>query len=142
MEDYATKLRASLQDSKLVPGSASPLIPEDFTPSTKVDVSFGAKGVDLGNFFRSGECKQPPGISFPVEQNGPQDRSYALILTDPDAPTPDDPKFAFWRHWVVADLKSGDSADKTTRELTAFLGPSPKDEYVSPPVGSPLLNKD
>lgn len=53
------------------------------------------------------------------------------MLIDPDAPTPEDPKFAFWRHWVVSGLKPGAAATGTT--LTEFLGPGPKPEYVLPP---------
>jgi phosphatidylethanolamine-binding protein len=57
-----------------------------------------------------------------------------LLLVDPDAPTPDDPKFAFWRHWVVSRLKPLTSATGIVAEgkppLTEYLGPGPKDEYV------------
>lgn len=55
------------------------------------------------------------------------------MLIDPDAPTPDDPKFAFWRHWVVSDLTSADVDGKI---LTEYLSPGPKPEYVLP---RPLL---
>ena len=30
-----------------------------------------------------------------------KEKSYTLVLTDPDAPSRKDPKFAQWRHWVV-----------------------------------------
>lgn len=128
-EQYATIFRRSLSEAKLVPGAASSLTGESFTPSTRLNVSFGGKDVNLGNFFRASECKQPPSFSFAPEDGSAA--SYALILTDPDAPTPDDPKFAFWRHWVLAGLLP--SADKqvavtTDNVLTDYLGPGPKDE--------------
>lgn len=70
--------------------------------------------------------------------------AYLLLLTDPDAPTPDDPKFAFWRHWVLPGLQplSGDSGivGETKPALTEYLGPGPKDEYVlmrPPPLPLP-----
>lgn len=49
---------------------------------------------------------------------------------DPDAPTPDDPKFAFWRHWVVPGLQAlnGEVVAQTKPALTEYLGPGPKDE--------------
>lgn len=54
------------------------------------------------------------------------------MLVDPDAPTPDDPKFAFWRHWVVTGLQplSGDSGQvaETKPPITKYLAPGPKDE--------------
>jgi|TARA_R110002003_G_scaffold3_35_gene257 phosphatidylethanolamine-binding protein (PEBP) family uncharacterized protein len=54
------------------------------------------------------------------------------MLIDPDAPTPDDPKFAYWRHWVVTSISSAELdasnilASGTT--LTPYLAPGPKDE--------------
>lgn len=56
-------------------------------------------------------------------------QQYTLLLVDPDAPTPDEPKFAYWRHWVVSGLMPGrESGSK--KVLTEYLGPGPKDEYV------------
>ncbi|OTB17231.1 hypothetical protein K445DRAFT_348696 [Daldinia sp. EC12] len=126
LADHATALKSSLASANLVPGPASALIPADFAPTTRLTVSFGDKAVDLGTFFRSGECKQAPQISFSVEKDG-GDASYLFILTDPDAPTPDDPKFAFWRHYVVSGLKpEGKGGEAKT--LTEYLGPGPKDD--------------
>ena len=54
-----------------------------------------------------------------------------LLLVDPDAPTPDDPKFAFWRHWVLSGLQplsGGNQVAQTKPALTEYLGPGPKDE--------------
>jgi phosphatidylethanolamine-binding protein (PEBP) family uncharacterized protein len=60
------------------------------------------------------------------------------MLIDPDAPTPEDPKFAYWRHWVVVNMPfPSDAAESepesrcvTTRgkTLTQYLAPGPKDE--------------
>jgi phosphatidylethanolamine-binding protein (PEBP) family uncharacterized protein len=63
------------------------------------------------------------------QDNAPESSSYTVLLVDPDAPTPDDPKFAYWRHWVVSGLKPSESAEG--KVLTEYLGPGPKDEYVS-----------
>jgi len=42
---------------------------------------------------------------------------------DPDAPTPEDPKFAYWRQWVLTGLPN------TSKEaVTEYLGPGAKDE--------------
>ncbi|RYC62039.1 hypothetical protein CHU98_g4166 [Xylaria longipes] len=131
LDDHSVVLIASLAKANLVPGSAADLIPEGFRPTTKLNVSFGEKAVELGTFLRAGECKQAPTITFAPETGAPENASYSFILTDPDAPTPDDPKFAFWRHWVLSGLRpeSVDAA-ATSSELTAYLGPGPKDEYL------------
>lgn len=93
--DHAAALATSLTEADLVPGPASGLIPPDFKPTTHLAVTFGDKSAEVGTFFRAGECKQNPHILFGPELEAPTDSSYTLILTDPDAPTPDDPKFAF-----------------------------------------------
>lgn len=129
LADHATALTTSLAKANLVPGSAAGLIPADFRPTTKLDVRFGGKAVELGTFFRAAECKEAPALVFAAEADAEENASYTFILTDPDAPTPDDPKFAFWRHWVVSGLRPhGVDAAATASELTAYLGPGPKDE--------------
>jgi len=54
------------------------------------------------------------------------------MLIDPDAPTPDDPKFSYWRHWIVTNIASADldASDivKSGKTLTQYLAPGPKDE--------------
>ncbi|OTA68600.1 PEBP-like protein [Hypoxylon sp. EC38] len=133
LPDHASALPSSLSAANLVPGPAAGLIPASFKPTTKLTVSFGDKAVDLGTFFRASECKQAPLLSFSpevAEAQAPPDASYTFILTDPDAPTPDDPKFAFWRHWVVGGLKpgAGDAVVQGGKTLTEYLGPGPKDD--------------
>ncbi|EFQ36187.1 phosphatidylethanolamine-binding protein [Colletotrichum graminicola] len=132
LSDHAQKLTSSLEQAKLVPGAAGALIPEGFEPTTKLEVSFAGKAVDAGNFFRAGECKVAPSVSFAGEAGAPAGACYTLFLTDPDAPTPDNPQFAFWRHWVVPGLQplSGDGGVVAQGKpaLTEFLGPGPKDD--------------
>ncbi|KAI1772625.1 PEBP-like protein [Hypoxylon cercidicola] len=129
LADLALALNTSLSDAGLVPGPASALIPEGFQPTTRVAVAFGDKAADLGTFFRARECAGAPRVSVPPElaseSESGSDLSYTLILADPDAPTPDDPKYAFWRHYVVGGLKPESGQG---RVLTAYLGPGPKDD--------------
>lgn len=65
---------------------------------------------------------------IPVKDGASADQTYTLLLVDPDAPTPDEPKFAWWRHWVLSGLKPGTPAEQTNDALTAYLSPGPKDE--------------
>jgi hypothetical protein len=143
----SNKLSSSLAEAKLVPGVAASLIPEDFKPTTDLRVSFDGKDVEMGNLLRASECKRSPSIQFAqevscrkqvrntltdeVQADAPGDATYMLLLVDPDAPTPDDPKFAFWRHWVLPGLRplsSGDAVAQVQPALTEYLGPGPKDE--------------
>ncbi|GMG36746.1 unnamed protein product [Aspergillus oryzae] len=118
-ENQVVNLIPSLRQAGLFPSSA-PLIPEDFTPTTELQVAFGEKSVSLGNLFRVSD--------FNVQKRDLESpEKYTLLLIDPDAPTPDDPKFAYWRHWVVSGLQPS-GAPETVQTLTEYLGPGPKDE--------------
>ncbi|KAL7793046.1 phosphatidylethanolamine-binding protein [Trichoderma ceciliae] len=133
LDAFAQALSTSLAEAKLVPGSAAALIPRDFKPTTRLSISFGGRHVELGTLFRVNECKLAPFVSFEAEAgDSSEDKSYMLLLVDPDAPTPDDPKFAFWRHWVLPGLKPLAAADGVVAQakpvLTEYLAPGPKDE--------------
>ncbi|KAH0491124.1 hypothetical protein TgHK011_002567 [Trichoderma gracile] len=134
LDALSQTLSASLSAANLVPGPAEGLIPRNFKPTTRLSISFDGKDVELGNLFRVNEVKLAPFVSFEAEPNAPEDASYMLLLVDPDAPTPDDPKFAFWRHWVLPGLKplAGSGAHgvvaQTKPVLTEYLAPGPKDE--------------
>ncbi|KAI5459350.1 phosphatidylethanolamine-binding protein [Mariannaea sp. PMI_226] len=137
LEDLEKAILHSLEQAGLVPGSASALIPHIFKPSTELKVSFGGKEVALGNFFRPHECRSAPTISFGPEADPAvnNDTSYLIMLIDPDAPTPEDPKFAFWRHWIQPGFRpsNGEAPSTTTAQpaLTEYFGPAPPD-YSKP----------
>jgi hypothetical protein len=131
LADHQAAVTTSLAQANLVPGSAVGLTPDGFRPTTKINVAFGGKAVELGTFLRAGECKQPPTLTFDAEAEAPENASYSFILTDPDAPTPDDPKFAFRRHWVLSGLRPRSEdveALVPPVALTEYFAPGPKDE--------------
>lgn len=66
---YAEALAQSLAKANLVPGSAAGVIPAHFEPNIKLEVSYNDKDVDLGNFFRAGECQTAPTVRFHPEVN-------------------------------------------------------------------------
>ncbi len=126
----ATSLLASLQTANLLP---SPLIPKDFTPTIHLSIAFPTKPISNGTLVRVHEVQSAPTVSLSSipspndtqnQQDQKQQQRFTLMLLDPDAPTPDDPKFAYWRHWVVANLSLAGGG----RTLTEYLAPGPKDE--------------
>ncbi|KAJ4345483.1 uncharacterized protein N0V89_011615 [Didymosphaeria variabile] len=118
-------LLASLSKAALLP---SPVIPSTFKPSVELSVSFNEKPVVSGNLFRVSQVKDAPSVSFTPEFHHSSTTSYTLLLVDPDAPTPDDPKFAYWRHWVVSRIPSSSPSPSNGTTLTQYLAPGPKDE--------------
>lgn len=67
LQTHGERLPQTLTDAKLVPGPAAELIPEGFRPTTKIEISYDSKAVDLGNLFRVSETKVQPAISFQRE---------------------------------------------------------------------------
>ncbi|XP_075766952.1 phosphatidylethanolamine-binding protein 4 isoform X3 [Pelodiscus sinensis] len=54
-------------------------------------------------------------------------KKYVLIMADPDAPSRANPKYRFWRHWVVIDIKGIDlrAGNLKGRVLTEYGRPTP-----------------
>ena len=149
----ATTLLESLTRANLLP---SLIIPSNFNPTINLDVHFPTKSITNGTLVRVSEVKEAPTICISVPPSSSsssgkdddgasapatttlQQKLYTFMLIDPDAPTPDDPKFGYWRHWVVtsipgptsgSDLESSSlDAVRTGRTLTQYLAPGPKDE--------------
>jgi hypothetical protein len=67
LEEYTLALASSLEKANLVPGSAASLIPQGFKPTTKLNITYGDRPLDLGNLFRVTEVKTAPSVSFPSE---------------------------------------------------------------------------
>ncbi|KAF2995385.1 hypothetical protein E8E13_004215 [Curvularia kusanoi] len=121
-------LLSSLASASLLP---SPLIPANFSPSYTLNISYPSKSPSNGSLVRVSDVAAQPTVTFSAIANAPPSaapQNFTFLLLDPDAPTPDDPKFAFWRHWAVTNIPAGakDVSEGTT--LTAYLAPGPKDE--------------
>ncbi|KAM0707966.1 hypothetical protein Q7P35_004615 [Cladosporium inversicolor] len=125
-----TALIDSLKSASLLP---SKIVPANFTPTYDLNISFPSKSPSNGSLVRVSEVKEKPSVTFSSSSNPGSAQSFTFLLIDPDAPTPDDPKFAYWRHWVVVNVPSSASGDgsgdvKDGETLTQYLAPGPKDE--------------
>lgn len=122
-----TTLIDSLKSASLLP---SFIIPANFNPTYNLTVSFPSKSPSNGSLVRVSDVKEKPSVTFSSSDAGSA-QSFTFLLIDPDAPTPDDPKFAYWRHWVVTNIPSSESGDgdvKDGKTITQYLAPGPKDE--------------
>ncbi|KAJ4984317.1 phosphatidylethanolamine-binding protein [Stagonosporopsis vannaccii] len=116
----------TLKSASLLP---SPIIPATFTPSYDLAVSFPSTSPSNGSLVRVSDVKEKPSVSFSAAASTtPSAQSFTFLLIDPDAPTPDDPKFAYWRHWVVTNVPSSAGDISAGKTLTQYLAPGPKDE--------------
>jgi phosphatidylethanolamine-binding protein (PEBP) family uncharacterized protein len=120
----------SLKSANLLP---SAIILSTFTPTLDLSVKFSSSGLspENGSLARVSQVKEQPIISVSSStSSNSAATTYTFMMIDPDAPTPDDPKFGYWRHWVVASIPSS-SVDDIAAEgktLTPYLAPGPKDE--------------
>ncbi|KAF0852505.1 mitochondrial ribosomal protein L38 (mL38) [Andalucia godoyi] len=80
--------------------------------------SSGAK-VTGGNVLTPTRVSQPPKVSWTAEPGS----FYALVLTDPDAPSRKDPKWAEWRHWTVVNVPGSDVAKG--EHVVQYVGSGP-----------------
>lgn len=121
-----TSLIDSLKSASLLP---SKIIPASFTPSYNLSISFPSqKSPSNGSLVRVSDVKEKPTITFSATSDATSAQSFTFLLIDPDAPTPDDPKFAYWRHWVVTNIPSSAKEVSEGNTLTQYLAPGPKDE--------------
>ncbi|ONK73397.1 uncharacterized protein A4U43_C04F31060 [Asparagus officinalis] len=93
-----------------------------FSPSVKLEVVYGSnKQVYNGHELMPAVVSSKP----KVEIGGDDMRaSYTLIMTDPDAPSPSDPRLREHLHWVVTDIP-GTTNSSFGREIISYEAPKP-----------------
>jgi phosphatidylethanolamine-binding protein (PEBP) family uncharacterized protein len=123
----ANILIESLRSASLLPSN---IIPANFAPSIDLSINFASISPSNGSIVRVSQVKDAPSIS--ISSSIPPSQSFTFMLIDPDAPTPDDPKFAYWRHWVVSNIPStvlnSSNIINAGVTLTQYLAPGPKNE--------------
>jgi hypothetical protein len=114
MSDPISKIITALKTDQIIPD----VIPAsyDFTPSVLFSVVWPSQGVEivLGDKVPREKTLEEPEIKLqpllaPIgdfDIGGTAEEAgnvkYTLVMTDPDAPSREDPKFGQWRHWVVS----------------------------------------
>nr|GMD83126.1 protein MOTHER of FT and TFL1-like [Ipomoea batatas] len=78
-----------------------------FVPVVEFTVDYGSKKIANGVEITPSSAAQKPSI-----------------MVDPDAPSPSEPTFREWLHWIVKDIPEGSEASKG-REVVEYIGPSP-----------------
>ncbi|OUC45203.1 SH3 domain protein [Trichinella nativa] len=79
------------------------IIPDvvDQAPTQHLQVKYKS-GVqaDLGNVLTPTQVKEPPSLNWVATPGA----LYTMVMTDPDAPSRQNPKFREWHHWLVANI--------------------------------------
>ncbi|KAG2188790.1 hypothetical protein INT44_003929 [Umbelopsis vinacea] len=113
-------INSAFKESGLIPDVLSQ-VPSD----TLIGIKYpGGQDVAIGNKLTPEEASEAPEVTFVADDPSAY---YTLIMTDPDAPSREDPKFGEWRHWVVTNIpgsQPGVSVASATQH-TPYIGPGP-----------------
>ncbi|EWC45971.1 hypothetical protein DRE_04764 [Drechslerella stenobrocha 248] len=118
---------------KLKQEGVIPDVIDEFSPSVFLQAEFpSGSEIQLGNTLEIKDTKDPPTViitpgAAPFDS---ESAKYTLCLTDPDAASREDPKWAEFCHWLVTDIKpkSGTLDLKDAKELVEYMGPAPPEK--------------
>ncbi|KII67427.1 Phosphatidylethanolamine-binding protein F40A3.3 [Thelohanellus kitauei] len=88
-------------------------------PLETVNVAYGTTPMTFGSTLTPTDVKDKPKLSWTANYQ----KYYTLIMTDPDAPSREDPKFREWLHWLVVNIP-GDHVDQG-EECFGYVGAGP-----------------
>jgi len=108
---------------------------DDFTPSYDVAVSYSSshEAVQLGNDIPVSAVDSRPTFEFHAlapDEHADKNKTFTLILTDPDAKSREEPKMSEMCHWIMTNLttpvpQSLEMLKLKEGELIEYLPPSP-----------------
>ena len=130
----STGVASSIKDALRYSSIISDVL-DDFEPSHSVSITYpkSHESVQLGNDIPVGSVTPRPAFEFhamSIEGVGPDfsNKTFTLILTDPDATSRDNPTLSEMCHWVLTNLTAPvtDGAKVTEKdELVEYLPPTP-----------------
>lgn len=103
------------------------LVIDDFLPSLTISVDWPKKAAKLGNTINPKKLQDQPTVtlhdSTSAVKNSNSNLTYVVTLTDPDAPSRDDPKWSEMCHWIAANLTI--SITSSLDDVTPYKPPGP-----------------
>lgn len=118
-------VRDELKQAEIIP-----TVIDEFLPSLLIDVQWSSKNhANLGNTLKPKKLQNEPSISLsrPPSADGlctsiTTNVTYTVTLSDPDAPSRDDPEWSEMCHWIATGLAvSGDTKSSCSSSLTLSL---------------------
>ena len=115
---------------------------DDFLPSLTLSVAWSDDSAKLGNTIKPKHLQKRPTITLHDETSSIKSNlSYIVALTDPDAPSRDNPEWSEMCHWIAANV----TLSKNTLSilplpefgLTAQTTSGPDDVMEYKPPGPP-----
>jgi len=84
-----------------------------------ISVSYGSHAVTDGIELTKTQTHSAPEVKIQADDS----TLVTLLMTDPDAPSRENPVRAEWMHWAVANIEAGDVSSGDT--VVEYNGPSP-----------------
>ncbi|CAN1284499.1 Protein MOTHER of FT and TFL1 [Linum perenne] len=82
-----------------------------FNPTVELTVHYGSRKVSNGCEIKPSAAAQKPVVQ--VLHDAPfSSVLYTLVMVDPDAPSPSEPRLREWLHWIMVDIPEGSDASK------------------------------
>ncbi|XP_028805332.1 protein MOTHER of FT and TFL1 homolog 2-like [Neltuma alba] len=97
---------------------------EPFVTEAKLTVQYGSKQVANGREIKPSLAADKPHVRVLAPSNNAANL-YTLVMVDPDAPSPSEPTFREWLHWIVVDIPEGSDATQG-KEVVSYMGPNPR----------------
>ncbi|XP_011160620.1 protein D2 isoform X2 [Solenopsis invicta] len=92
----------------------------DKVPASVLNVTYPNNlAVEIGKVLTPTQVKNQPTVQWNAETNS----FYTLCMTDPDAPSRENPKFREWHHWLVGNIPGSDVSKGEV--LSQYIGSGP-----------------
>jgi phosphatidylethanolamine-binding protein len=115
---------------------------DDFLPSLTLAVSWKKHDASLGNTIKPKHLQNQPVIK--LHDKSSQEGSsgfglkYTVTLTDPDAPSHDDPKWSEFCHWIAANVSISQETVLALPTLPGYQSTGTPDDVIEyKPPGPP-----
>jgi hypothetical protein len=130
---YSPILGLSTNFERLVRARIIPTVIDDFIPILELKVAWKHLRADLGNILHPPYLQVAPsvhldhvGAKVPSDIMTDSSMTYVIVMTDPDAPSRQDPKWSEFCHWIRASYLAFDSVTgRRRKDLVEYTPPAP-----------------
>ncbi|KAF4999901.1 hypothetical protein FGRMN_2139 [Fusarium graminum] len=119
---------------KLLEAQIIPTVIDDFPPALGFRSSWKHDSAELGNTLKPKHLKSAPSIHLDkIESDSPfqtqvkSHTTFVIVLTDPDAPSRDDPKWSEFCHWIATStaISTSKSSKHHLKNVVKYKAPAP-----------------
>ncbi|KAL0353170.1 UNVERIFIED_CONTAM: protein MOTHER of FT and TFL1 [Sesamum angustifolium] len=108
----------------LVVGGVIGDVVDMFVPAAELSLHYGIKHLCNGIEINPYSAAQRPRLLITSSLTPSKPNYYTLVMVDPDAPSPSEPTYREWLHWLVIDIPEGSDAGEG-KEVMEYMGPQP-----------------